>query len=73
MRALVARWRTRPAKPEGPATWQEVFNRAEQKRDDDDLYWIPAAEDLGFLTVGRARNDLRRDRVGGWYRQRHRC
>lgn len=51
VRALVARWRTRPAKPEGPATWQEVFNRAEQKRDDDDLYWIPAAEDLGFLTV----------------------
>lgn len=52
--ALVERWRTRPAKPVVPLTWQEIFNRAEEKRDDDDLYWISVAEDLGFLTVDEA-------------------
>ncbi|MDQ1305714.1 MAG: hypothetical protein QG671_1546, partial [Actinomycetota bacterium] len=49
--ALVTRWRNRPTKPDGPATWQEIFNRAEQRRDDDDLYWVSVAEDLGLLTV----------------------
>lgn len=48
---IVARWRERPAKAAGPASWPEVYNRAELKRDDDDLYWINVAEDLGFLTI----------------------
>ncbi|MBX7431031.1 hypothetical protein JDV09_02720 [Mycobacterium sp. Y57] len=51
---LVSRWGDRPAKPTGPASWAEVYSRAETKRDDDDLYWINAAEDLGVLTADEA-------------------
>jgi len=48
---LVSRWRSRPEMPIEPATWQQVYNRAEMKRDDDDLYWVSAAEDLGVLSL----------------------
>jgi TPR repeat protein len=48
---LVSRWRSRPAVPTKPATWEQVYNRAEMKRDDDDLYWLSAAEDLGVLSL----------------------
>jgi len=48
---IVSRWRERPAKQAEPASWPDVYNRAELKRDDDDLYWISVAEDLGLLTV----------------------
>jgi TPR repeat protein len=48
---LVSRWRSRPEMPTEPATWQQVYNRAEMKRDDDDLYWVSAAEDLGVLSL----------------------
>lgn len=48
---LVSRWRSRPAGSTEPASWAQVYNRAEIKRDDDDLYWVYAAEDLGVFTV----------------------
>jgi len=51
---IVSRWAARPPKPSGPADWGEVYIRAEMKRDDDDLYWISVAEDLGILTVEEA-------------------
>ena len=48
---LVSRWRTRPEKDVGPADWGEVYRRAEELPDDDDLFWVSVAEDLGTLTL----------------------
>jgi len=49
--ALVCRWRERPERILEPATWGEIYRRAEQPADDDDLVWISVAEDVGALSV----------------------
>ena len=49
--ALVCRWRERPERILEPATWGEIYRRAEQSADDDDLVWISVAEDVGTLSV----------------------
>ena len=51
---LVSRGRTRPEKDVEPADWAEVYRRAEEMPDDDDLFWISVAEDLGSLTLQQA-------------------
>jgi hypothetical protein len=51
---VLLRCRDRAPKPTVYASWQEVYNRAEQRHDDDDLYWISVAEDLGNLTAEEA-------------------
>lgn len=52
--ALVRRWRERPDRRVEPATWGEIYRRAEQSPDDDDLVWISVAEDVGALSVEQA-------------------
>ena len=37
-----------------PADWVEVYRRAEDVPDDDDLFWVSMAEDLGTLTLEQA-------------------
>jgi hypothetical protein len=50
---LVSRWHTRPGKNVGPADWAEVY-RAKDTPEDDDLFWVSVAEDLGTLTLEQA-------------------
>jgi predicted ABC-type ATPase len=51
---LVDRWGTRYEKQSEPTGWAEIFRRAEEMPDDDDLFWVSVAEDLGILSVEQA-------------------
>lgn len=51
---VASRCSTCPDKVVEPADWVEVYRRAEDVPDDDDLFWVSMAEDLGTLTLEQA-------------------
>ena len=54
MSKVASRCSTCPDKVVEPADWVEVYRRAEDVPDDDDLFWVSMAEDLGTLTLEQA-------------------